>query len=447
MSPTIRSKGGQPLFIGGQVAGADSCCCENPPEVCYCPEWCQYKIEVVSPSSVKLATDFNCFGDYKYVFSQPSSIASVLDQYPGEEDCPGEASGTNLLPCGDSAYVQNYHAWVNAPGLFANAGTSVIKRLNINSIYGTKAQIGYNARISCSGDSVGHGAGMRLVIGAAVLVSSYESLSPSFFYYTFLTKTVDVGSQECRRIGGRYCGAQNDLLEQNGRQRHIQTPLEFTVSIPNTSFGDYDEQGFAFQNHGPYQDLLQKVTDAGFSATFRVTSRPSCREAGCTCGPELYGLQLTLGYFTATIGEYFFFENDATYRMSSALQNNGWSIVLWEKDSEWRFTKMRRVDLYCNSSSGSPTWYAYIRTRCIEYDNEGRSIHDSTDSWMGTIDCYESCEFSADDSGGLPRSRAVGDSIPLGDVQNVEYLGRENGQPECDPPDLPVVRIGQSETC
>lgn len=171
------------------------------------------------------------------------------------------------------------------------------------------------------------------------------------------------------------------------------------------------------------------------------------QQTACGCDLELYGLQLTLSYFTATIGEYVFFENDATYRMSSALQNNGWSVVLWEKDSEWRFRKMRRVDLYCNSSSGSPKWYAYIRTRCIEYDNEGRAIQDSTDSWIGTFDCYESCEFSADDSGGMPRSRDAGDPIPLGDVRNVEFIERETGFAECAPPSLPLVRIGQVETC
>jgi hypothetical protein len=333
-------------------------------------------------------------------------------------------------------------------GLQAGVYSVIAKHKSRGTYFGSAlADVSYQVRVFCSLNGQDDQEKPHIFIQLDLFARVWNedaSMGEQFFYARWARKIVRIDNENCEKAGNRMCLYLNDA---NRRIANFQTPLEFTLSVATTSFGDYEDDTLSGREYGHYEDVLNSLVDTGFSATFRVTSRPSCREAGCTCGPELYGLQLTLGYFTATIGEYFFFENDATYRMSSALQNNGWSIVLWEKDSEWRFTKMRRVDLYCNSSSGSPTWYAYIRTRCIEYDNEGRSIHDSTDSWMGTIDCYESCEFSADDSGGLPRSRAAGDSIPLGDVQNVEYLGRENGQPECDPPDLPVVRIGQSETC
>lgn len=461
MSPTIRSRGGQPLFVGGMVAGADTCCCENPPPpVCRCPDFCSFNIGVTSPTRLSVSLpNRECT-----VSPYAGRGVSVIGQLFGSVTPPFGFQPVDLdigpayQNVSNAVVVSSALTSFQLEGIYA----SVSYRqwyYDENYVGGTSgypfpymsASVDFEVAVWC--DPLLEKWRLRFATRTSVILYSFVG-----GLYGPLTRNLAIQkdwyadlSSSCYASQQRYCSEP----PRNETGRFLSTPLTFTVSADTISLTNNVtsnvtlDSGMSYEpaHQSEWRDFALAIQSAAESATFRITSRPSCRDASCTCNSELYGLQLTLGYFTATIGEYYFYEDTITYRFSSALQNNGWSIVLWQKDSEWRFTKMLRVDMYCNSSSGSPKWYAYIRTRCIEYDNQGVAIYDSTDSWMGTFDCYESCEFAADDSFGLPRSRAKGDPIPLGDVQNVEYLGRESIYPECNPPDLPVVRIGQVEAC
>jgi hypothetical protein len=460
MSPTIRSKGGQPLFIGGMVAGADKCC-DCGTDRCWCPDYCQYNIAVISPETCSVSTRPGCV-DYQSRITIGSSIASVLDPYPGVEDCPGELSGTGSLPCRDESYVQRYDAWPGGWGLLAVVNTGVIKRPEAGVVYGVIAQVRYEAKVRCVMEDIFNASKMLLDVDAFVTVQKLSSESgPAFSLLRTRSKTVEISYNECQKVGDRAC-YNNDLYRKNATQKTIITPFEFTLSLETTSLGDYD-QTIDTRQFGPYEGLLQSVIDAKFNATFRITSRPKCDfPVTCNCAAPLGGMRVDLGNLKQVSSP-----TPSSYQVSSSLIDTVWmydrsdETVYWEgpfglyeydqkdpdggQDGNGHFTRLlwrQRAELYCNLIDGVAQWFVLFTSIGITYDEDGIITHYSEDEWAGKIDCYEACED-------VDNYINAGDSVPMGEPYEIEYIGRRTqpGTLECEPPPRITIRFTQIKTC
>ena len=286
MSPTIRSKGGLPLFVGGMVAGADKCCeCGTNP--CWCPDYCQYKIEVVSPEECKVSTEYDCYGSRVANSTAPPLIESVLDPFSGVLDCVGEASGISTLNCGNFGYAQMNNAFMESYGLEAGVYSVIAKRKALGTYFGALADVSYKVMVFCllNGQSDQAKPNIFIQLDLFARVSNADaSLGEQFFYARTARKIVRIDNENCEKAGDRMCSYLNDT---NRRIANFQTPLEFTLSFSTTSFGDYEDDLLSGREYGHYDDVLNSLVETGFAATFRITSRPSC--GPCADAPEFSG--------------------------------------------------------------------------------------------------------------------------------------------------------------
>lgn len=273
----IRFKDGKPLMVGGGlIAGSQSCCCENPPpSACWCPDYCQYKIEVVSPEEFAVSTSYQCYNSYASRFTAPSIIQSVLDSFSGDNNCPGETSGT-ALDCGNSSSARMGTSFMESYGLEANVYSNIAKRQSLGASLAVLADVSYGVLVYCS--LMGGGGNLTPQIFLQLdlrvrLFNTDASLGDLFFYARFARKIVRIDNNECEMVGNRKCVYLGDTYR---RTANFQTPLEFTLSIGTTSFGNYEEDSLSGREFGPYQDVLDSLIDVGFEATFRITSRTSC---------------------------------------------------------------------------------------------------------------------------------------------------------------------------
>jgi hypothetical protein len=238
----------------------------------------------------------------------------------------------------------------------------------------------------------------------------------------------------------------------------IDTPLEISADKDGTSLGDFQVASESWSPTPEYGDRAKEIGQAlrdDLSATFRITSRDNCEPpVACDCNIDIYGLWIGITTHPTSndpgdaiadvrIGEYYSYEDGGYRLISAALLDTGWSILRWTKDDDGRDFNMYRVDLECTPSG----WTVLIRTRCIRYDDPGFIIADTTDSWMGVMRCSEACESWDMDSNGNLHTRDAGDPIPLGNIEDVEYLGRESVVGECEPQDNPRVYIRQVQLC
>lgn len=423
----IRFKDGKPLLVGGGlIAGSQKCCCENPPPPrCWCPDYCQYNIEVILPETCSVSTRPGC-ADYQTRTTIGSSIASVLEPYPGVLDCPGETSGVGGLPCSDGSYVQRYDAWVGGWGLLSAVNTDVIKRPEAGIIYGVRAAVRYEARVRCIMEDLFNASKILLDVVAGVYMQKLSSESESDFSFTRTRfKTVEISYDECQKVGDRVCN-NTDLYRKNAKQKSITTPLEFTLSLETTSFGDYDQTNDILQ-FGPYEDLLQSIIDKEFNATFRITSRPTCRSVPADCDvpigegntrvfwggetPEfVLGTPELMSVTDPVTNDLLYYEHQG----GIGTIVNPYKFFFYRTDNPNTQTlEQQYLDLYCESDNNvSPpvtAWYVVHQT--IKYCAGPFTV----DQWAGTIDTYAAPENCGNIS--------AGDPVPIGEPTMERSIG------------------------
>jgi hypothetical protein len=465
MSPTIRSKGGLPLMVGGQlVAGSQACCCENPPPPrCWCPDYCQYKIEVVSPEEFAVSSRYDCNGSDASRFTEPSIIQSVFDAFDGEIDCPGEVSGGGAVPCGNYSGASMSNAFMGTYGLTARAGSIIRKRSTVGITPAVGGQVYYAVRVYCSLMGAAGEIKPQIFLELDLILSVFNtaaSLGELFFYARTARKIVRIDNENCEKAGNRVCLYLND---SDRRIANFQTPLEFTLSIATTSFGDYDEDVLSGREHGPYEDVLDSLSEAGFAATFRITSRPSCKTVGCSCNAFLDGMYVTFGnllqfpYGASTFDSVVldsslsqvYPDRDADDRIYWVGPFGYYEYTQYDpngpEDNDGRYTRLlwqQKVEIVCDVIDGVQQWVVIFTSLRKIYDEDGIVTHESYDEWVGKIDCYEACED-------LDNYIDAGDSVPMGEPYDIEYIGRTTAvaRLECEPPPHATISIRQIVTC
>ena len=427
---------------GGLIAGSQTCCCENPPPAaCWCPDYCQYKIEVVSPEEFAVSTSYQCYNSYASRFTGPSIIQSVLDSFSGDNNCPGVNSGI-ALDCGNSSSARMGTAFMESYGLEASVYSIIAKRQSLGTLSGVLADVSYGVLVYCS--LMGGGGNLTPQIFLQLdlrvrLWNTDSTLGDLFLYVRSARKIVRIDNNECEMAGNRKCLYLGDTYR---RTANFQTPLEFTLSIGTTSFGNYEEDSLSGREFGPYQDVLDSLIDVGFEATFRITSRPSCRIAPSDCEVPLQGNRII--YFGTAADRDFVLgtpKSTTTGPISGGVTVNyehygtasGTTADPWVfnakivRDEDNRTIEEHNVELFCGlDESASPAvsrWYIREYTYCTpEFGQQ------TTGQWISVVESYT----ASNDCNGI----AVGDPVPIGspDYEEVDgYPVVDFGDP-CVPP-------------
>lgn len=416
-----------PLMVGGGlIAGSQTCCCENPPPAaCWCPDYCQYKIEVVSPEEFAVSTSYQCYNSYASRFTEPSIIQSVLDSFPGDNYCPGETSGI-AQDCGNSSYARMGTAFMESYGLEAGVYSIIAKRQSLGSNSGVLADVSYGVLVYCS--LMGGGGNLKPQIFLQLdlrlrLWNTDSSQGDLFLYVRTARKIVRVDNNDCELAGNRKCLYLNDT---NRRTANFQTPLEFTMSIETTSFGNYEEDVLFGGNYGPYQDVLDSLLETEFSATFRITSRPSCTTVPADCdvpigegNTHVFWGRETPDFVLGTPGSALYSDpvtNDLLYYEHLA-GGSGTAVYPYKfffertDNPPENLLEQQYVDLYCESDNNvnPPVTAWYVVHETFKYCGAF-----TWDKWAGTIDAYGAPE----DCGNI----SAGDPVPIGEP-TMERIG------------------------
>ena len=441
----IRFKDGKPLMVGGGlIAGSQTCCCENPPPAaCWCPDYCQYKIQIVSPEECAISAGYQCGSPSASRFTEPSLIQPVFDAFDGEIDCPGEVSGVGgSTGCGNYSRASISDTFFEGYGLRASAYSVMRKRNSIGNSSGVGGEVSYGAIVYCS--LMGAAGNIKPQIFLQLdlrlrLFNVDSSLGELFIYFRTARKIVRIDKEECELAGDRKCVLLNDT---DRRTANFQTPLEFTMSIETTSFGNYEEEALFGGNYGPYQDVLDSLLETEFITTFRITSRPSCRTAPSDCEVPLQGNRII--YFGTAADRSFVLgtpKSTTTGLLDGGVTVNyehygtagGTTADPWVfnakivRDEDNRTIEEHNVELFCGlDESVSPAvsrWYVREFTYCTpEFGQQ------TTGQWISVVESYT----ASNDCNGI----AVGDPVPIGspDYEEVDgYPVVDFGDP-CVPP-------------
>jgi len=463
MTPSITWKGGGPLMTaGGLIGGSDKCCCENPPPpFCGCPDFCIYRIEVVSPGSLAAKSSIpalcGSFADIRRIEAPVTALPSDLCNV---EECQP------WIPLVDENVTRSFVELAVAhrlPGLYASVGESFV----VTGFPEWSGSTGY------------------ITFGIAVYIGcrDYEGTVPSFYlqirtsfllyqnnkwtdgssvaYSASKVANFDLTTSACETIGGS-----RTLCGIGGRRaRYITTPLTFDASWDTTSLGNYqfDYIEGAPQFFDPrYKAFLDEIL-ASFSATFRITSRPNCKPPiTCNCAAPLGGMYVDLGNLKSAT-------SDATssYQVNSSIvdfvymYDQSDQAFYWQgpfgfyeyrqndsdgpQDGNGKFTRTlwsQRAELYCDVIDGVAQWFVLFTSFRDIYDEGGTSTHRSYDQWAGKIDCFAACED-------LDNYIEADQPVPMGEPYDIEYLGRttEAGYLECEPPPRLTIRFTQIVNC
>ena len=442
-------------MVGGQVAGSQTCCCENPPPAeCWCPDLCSYYFEVTSPSAVAIKSPtVNCPGSGGF----PAVVVTEW-LFPGISYLPGWViCGSTVVPVYSQAY---YNSQTNNSG-FTMVNFSAIL-CDPEDKYHHVAVSGRASMIFGCYDSDGNYTGYLNDTPAVAVywrvTAEERDLAPRGGYFVAISdafagagKTV-YPSTFCQYNLARSCGPPilaippGNSIPPNGL-RYINTPLTLELSRSSVSVNG-SAQSLGPENSGSYglsspsiADFVSEIADA-FTTTFRITSRPSCRSVPADCDVPLEGNRII--YFgTATDRDFVLGTPKST---TTGVQANdliwnydhfggaaGTTADPWVfnaklvRDADNRTIEEHNVELFCGlDESVSPAvsrWYIREYTYCTpEFGQQ------TTGQWIGTVESYS----ASNDCNGI----AVGDPVPIGspDYEEVDgYPVVDFGDP-CVPP-------------
>jgi hypothetical protein len=243
------------------------------------------------------------------------------------------------------------------------------------------------------------------------------------------------------------------------------TPITFTVSNASAGLTSWNP-ALTFDNSVGDQSRVtpcfNQLVD-NFAATFRITSRPSCKTVGCSGNAFLDGMYVTFGNLLQfPYGASIF---DSVVLDSSLSQvypaGDADDLIYWvgpfgyyeytqydphgPQDNDGRYTRLlwqQKAELVSDVIDGVQQWVVIFTSLRKIYDEDGIVTHESYDEWVGKIDCYEACED-------LYNYIHAGDSVPMGEPYDIEYIGRTTAvaRLECEPPPHATISIRQIVTC
>jgi hypothetical protein len=462
----IRLKNGMPLMTaGGLIAGSQACCCGNP--LCECFDFCQYTIEVVSPSAVAAKSLPYVCGQYA-----PNSGVSVdANEWPLGETVPlpfyEEPAELNCF----STFGFNKPGNRSASSLLVNDNRTVFAEAGVSKYYVTPScsppaiyiAISSQVRFTCTDLSTGSGfptptAVLYLVVHVRHSYQTYYGQNGPFSQY-YRLKTLEVPlPATCSSNPNINCIPINAPTVQ---KKVISTPLSITVENNETSLGDWSQDSVV--SDGPEASLCESIANqllTAYSATYRITSRPNCDSpVACNCAASLGGMRVLLGNLKSLSVSPEYYEVDSS--LVDLVQLDQDQTVSWQgpfgfyeytqldpdgpQDGDGNYTRRlwyQRAELYCDVIDRIAQWLVLFTSFRDIYNEAGTSTHRSYDQWAGKIDCFEACED-------LDNYIDADESVPMGEPYDIEYLGRTTvtGYLECEPPPRLTIRFTQLVTC
>lgn len=421
------------LIVKNNALGVNSgCCCENPPPwPCYdcLGDACAYFIEVTSPSSLKVKSPAVICGELNV-----PAVASVpymlLDAFP-EGTQPNSGDGQ------------------------ININRSHAQALNVDMVYLTALNAnvqhyltGRGIPIPPSGPLVCSEHFLDLYFAADAFISSTVRCQVGHAPYPFsvvimahvsvhlLDADADVGYMFCR--GSWYwdaeaefpltseCQTISGLCGPTPSKYHvIETPVTFTADGTTTSLGGYTANNTT--SDGDYASTAQAIGENlrdALTATFRITSRPSCHEVPADCEVPI-GEGNTLVVWDReefVLGTFSFSSYTGPGNTSEEFDHSEgdsgtaaypYLFAFHRRNAEGITLDSQLIELFCDvDDTVSPPvsrWYVHQTVYCYE---DGAGGPYSIDEWIGTIPTYE--------SGGC-HNIAAGDPVPIGtaDLEHV----------------------------
>jgi hypothetical protein len=406
----IRFKDGMPLMVGGQVAGSQTCCCENPPPpFCWqCGDLCSYVMSVTEPAALQTSGRLGCgsgeqrYGSTRTTFMFDSILPSGFSDYPGVAD--GSFYGGNWNGSRGEAWID---PWPFGPRAFVEHGR-----------YGTVTDPPYepcdgprpsspdfrlvasvSASITCDPERTP--TPHKVVIVAAVscgLPASTDekgiSCGGSWFWNAWAEFDL---SSSCITAPSRSCGG------YPGQVRHFDTPATFVADGTTTSLGAY--MATSTGSDGPMAAWCQSYGEAlrdELSATFRITSRENCLPPkDCSCSYNLAGLLLQFQGEVFTVGNE---PNDirgaggVRYVYTDSLTSPN---ITFERFNE-SFTEtyfLASATISCSPSADPETvadkWLLTVSATCFTWEDDGNGgreiVEQTTKTWVGEYECFENC--------------------------------------------------------
>jgi hypothetical protein len=441
----IRFKDGKPLLIGGQVAGSQSCCCENPPPpFCSCGDFCQYFIEVVSPSEVAVKSLVaECSGSYQQTGVVADRDISWLDDVvlPDQFGDP-TVDCSPILGFSNEAYRGFASSLVGSgsyAGLYASTGVRTSYVTLPCGLPVLEISAGVRVRFSCSETS---GAELTdpyiditLDVAARTIYRRFGSPAEGEESYHIVARGLRVNPEtECYRGNAMACVP--------GGKKVIQTPLVIEATSTSTTLGawEYSDEMSGGPDAAMLEVIVNQVLD-NLAATFRITSRPSCRTVPTDCSVPLEGNRIIT--FGAAEDRSFVLgtQKSTTTGLLDGLTVNyehygtaaGTTADPWVfnaktvREEDNRTISEHNVELFCGlDDSVSPAvsrWYVREFTYCTpEFGQQ------TTGQWISVVGSYQANNECNDIS--------VGDPVPIGspDYEEVDgYPVVDFGDP-CVPP-------------
>ena len=244
-------------------------CGGNCQEECECPDWCLYKIEIVSPVALGPGPRIPCGGDLSKDFE--------LSLYPPCEDeagCCGPVMGATGFPDRVYATIGLGYARVSYTSkLAAGADADVTLRCvagpgNVRKIY---ADITYGLDVP----------------GMDGLVPRFPTRG--------LVKTASIKlDSECLEGVGITCSKPFDEIS---RLALLSGPLEFTVNAASAGLGAWDtEHDDAVGDQTRITPCFDHLVD-NFEVKFRVTQRDNCEPPPDPCTVLVDGVRVPVSSF------------------------------------------------------------------------------------------------------------------------------------------------------
>lgn len=267
---TITFKNGLPIFLSedgapGLVAVSQNCCCPPPPPPgCWCPDFCLYQIEILSPVQFGPGPPAACGGDEFGEFP-----VSLYPPCSDEEECCGPV--TEPIPGLVGPTVDRVYA-------FAGSGYASVR-------YSSKLGAIAGAQISFRCENVGESGVTYADISLGIIVPGDDGLvarTPRRIINKFATVALDA---TCSLRTGVTCNPVDPNAEV--RFAFLDVPLEFTVNAASAGLVGWDESRTVDVPIGDQTRVtpcFDHLVD-NFEATFRITARENCLppENVCCC--------------------------------------------------------------------------------------------------------------------------------------------------------------------
>lgn len=457
----ITWKNGGPLFLQpapgsdfGLVAADQDCCCPPPPPPrCWdCLDMCAYFIEITAPTELAVKSPaYQCVGSTGY----GSVIVPymLLGQWPDDIE-PSTGNPTSFINNSYSA-AANYvpYQWLTASVSHNLTGRGVDPIDTGECGTFSDARFSSDAAIYCTvkctpGQSSPFSVELQVFINV-ILDSTFQLNNGGSGYcqgfWNWNASATFPLTSTCESSSSRQCTPTEDEFQT------LSTPVSFSASGATTSLGDYGPPTeFMFGDYGSTAKSIGESIREALTATFRITSRPSCQTAECDCSTNLQGTSWLFSQGNLSRDCQW---NTTDQDGDKSFQEWGSSpfYIYWDGNGSFyleRFdpdtyvtgiggftTERHTTEFVCTTIDGVPTWTVTITSECIRYNNVPTQTHHSIDTWVGKLLCYESCEDNY---------HAAGVPLPTGELVDVEYIGRwtETGYSECTPPS-PLTVFGR----